>query len=285
MKNALIIGGDSQIGGALARSFANQHIPGIATSRRESFGHLQLNLATSPENWPEIPQADVAYFCAAITKLDICEEDPETTRIINVTHMQALTEQLQERGTFVVFLSSNHVFDGRKPYPKASDPTSPVNEYGRQKVAFEEWLLSRKQPAAVLRLTKVVSEQLAIISQWSAALRKNETIEAFTDLRFAPVPLAAVLSAMQEIGTGRRSGISQLSGQRDISYYDIARCVAVRCGASEELVKPVPAASKNIPSIFLPEHGTLALSSFANITIPEPEAVLEVHDRRQSPRE
>lgn len=274
MTQTLIIGGDSVIGGALFKSLKSKSIPAIATSRRETIGYMPLNLAAHPVSWPELPDADVAYLCAAITKLDMCESEPDITGIINVGHMKVLAEQLQKKGTFVVFLSSNHVFDGSKPYPKTTDPTCPVNEYGRQKAAFEAWLAARNQPHAILRLTKVIATQMPVIAQWETALKKIEGIEVFNDLRFSPLPLSAVLTALQQIGESRREGILHLSGTRDISYIDIANRLAQRMGVSTGLIKSVSATTKGVLPNFLPQHGTLEMSAFEGIVMPDPEEVL-----------
>jgi len=282
MKSTLIIGGDSTIGSALAASLAKENIPCIATSRRENSGHLQLNLAAHPDSWPELPKAEIAYFCAAITKLDICESDPETTSIINVKHLQALAEKLQASGTFIVFLSSNQVFNGESPYPKTTDTPNPMNEYGKQKASFEKWLLARPYPAAVLRLTKVLSGPLPMLLQWEKTLSNNQTIEAFDNLIFAPIPLAAVLLALTDIGTHKRPGIFHLSGTHDISYHMIAEKLAARLGVSPDLVRRVSAEHKGVLPQFLPKHGTLKSSEFEGVSIPNPEQV--INGRRAADR-
>ena len=271
---ALIIGGDSTIGSALIQSLVAKNITYTATSRRKDSALLHLDFAASPENWPELPHADVAYFCAAVTKLETCEKEPESTRKINVTQLQILAERLQKNGTFIVFLSSNQVFDGTIPYRKTTDAPCPINEYGKQKTAFEQWLLARPYTAAVLRLTKVISARLPILAQWEKALNKGESVEAFDDLIFAPLPLQAVLGALHDIGSKKRAGIFYLSGTRDISYYEIAQKLAAKIGADAKLVRAISAQSKGILPQFLPKHGTLECSKFEGVIIPEAEQII-----------
>lgn len=274
ISSALIIGGDSTIGNALHTALCEQGIATTATTRRETIGYLPLNLAAQTQFWPELPDADVAFLCAAITKLDMCENHPDTTRIINVTHMQALTEKLQEQGTFIVFLSSNQVFDGASPFRKTTDTPIPATHYGKQKAEFESWLLARNHPAAVLRLSKVISGPLPVIESWRESLKKSEPVEAFTDLLFAPLPLDCVINAMQQIGEKKRAGIFHLSGTRDLSYYNIGLMLARKLGADPALIKPVSATSRDIPPNFLPKHGTLESSPFEGIIVPDPESFI-----------
>ncbi len=273
MRSALIIGRDSTIGSALAAYLSAHNIQTFSTSRRAECA-LQLDLSKEPSHWPALPHADIAYFCAAATKLETCEKEPEATRKINIAQLQMLAERLQKNGSFIVFLSSNQVFNGSLPYPKTSDAPCPVNEYGKQKYAFEQWLLARPSAAAVLRLTKVISAPLPILTQWEIALKKGETVEAFDDLIFAPLPLQAALGALYDIGRKKREGIFHLSGTRNISYYEIAQKLADKIGVDTNLIKPVSAASKAIPPQFLPKHGTLETSAFEGITIPEPEQII-----------
>lgn len=260
MSGFLIIGGDSTIGAALAKK-----LDAPFTSRRKDAA-LYLDLGDSPATWPDLPAAEVVYMCAAITRLDACENDPAATRRVNVEHMQALISRLQSQGSFVVFLSSNQVFDGNEPFVAPSAPTCPQNEYGRQKAAVESWLLARPQPAAVLRLTKVIATPLPILDTWKEQAARNEAIEAFDDLIFAPLPLEAVLQALEIIGREERAGISQLSGTQDISYAQLAKTISPN-------VKKISAASKGIPENFLPKHGTLK-TTFHDIAIPDAEHII-----------
>lgn len=253
MKSALIIGANSTIGSALKIALIQKNISCTATSRRGN-GDIPLDLAGS---WKPLPKADVAYICAAITKLDVCENDPAHSRLTNVTGTQKLIEELQADGAHVIFLSSNQVFDGSIPYRKATDATSPNNEYGKQKAEVERWLLARPYPASVIRLTKVSSGELPILVKWKESLLRGERIEAFDDLVFAPVELEKVIAALITIGEKKRAGITQLSGAHDISYYALARELARKLGVSEDLVSPVSAQSKGILPQFLPKHGTL----------------------------
>lgn len=249
MKSALIIGAGGMIGSALA---AHLEARNISVTR---FTRAELDLA-APESWPELPVTDVTYLCAAITKLDECENNPEAARIINVERLQKIAKKLLGRGSFVIFLSSNQVFDGSLPKRDAYDEPCPINAYGKQKADFERWLLSSRKPAAVLRLTKVISEPLPIIATWKKSLLAGENIEAFNDLVFAPITLASAITALEQIGQKKQSGIFQLSGE-DISYYELAKKVAHHLGVSESLVTSISGKSKGILPQFLPQFGSL----------------------------
>jgi dTDP-4-dehydrorhamnose reductase len=276
MQTSLIIGGDSTIGTALAAALRKEGVNVRTTSRRkQAKDSITLDLADAPENWPDLPAADVAFLCAAITKLEVCESDPEGTVRVNVDNMQELAEALLAQGTYVIFLSSNQVYDGSISYRHPDEPTCPLNEYGRQKSAMETWLTSRPYPAAVLRLTKVIAHPLAQIGEWSRALKEGKPVEAFSDLRFAPVPLESVIQALMTMARHPQPGMYQLSGMHDISYYDIAHTLAMRLDVNPARIVPLSAQTKGIRPQFLPAHGTLMTSKeFAHIHVPDPLVVV-----------
>ena len=85
----------------------------------------------------------------------------------------ALIDRLAARGIYTLFLSTNQVFSGERPHVPADAPVSPVSEYGRQKAEAERVLRSRMAngaPIGVLRLAKVVSPGMALVTNWRQEL-------------------------------------------------------------------------------------------------------------------
>jgi dTDP-4-dehydrorhamnose reductase len=62
------------------------------------------------------------------------------------------------------------------------------------------------------------------------------------------------------IGEGRFSGIFQVSGDRDISYADLARHLARRLEADPDLVQPTTSVAAGVEMEHLPRHTTLDAS-------------------------
>jgi len=111
---------------------------------------------------------------------------------------------------------------------------------------------------------------LALLSKWTAQLKRGETVEAFDDLRFAPVPVASVVDGLIDIATRQSDGIHHLSGLADISYYDIA------CASPKPLVwrqgrlrPPQQKSAKFVPNS-CPNTARWITQPWAQITVPEP---------------
>jgi len=242
-EKVLVVGGDGTIGGALVTRLDQMGLPVVRTTRRcdESWERsIFLDLdEQSAWNLPEKPFAS-AVFCAAITSVEACESDPDTTRKVNVDNTVKLAERLLASGTFVVFLSIDMVFDGIRPLVRTDQATNPVTQYGLQKANVEEALLGHSENVAVVRLGKVVGPQASVLTQWVGDLRSGIAIHPFNDLVLAPVSLDCVISLLVHITTSRQGGIFHATGPTDITYADAAYWIADRLGVDDRLVVPVP---------------------------------------------
>lgn len=265
--DVLVIGADGLLGSELASSLRADGHTVIATSRRpgaESF----LDLADS-QGW-EPPPVRAAWLMAGVTSLAECERDPQATRLINVEANLRIAEQLQSSGAFVVFPSTNVVFDGTSPFTPADAQLRPRNEYGRQRADVEAGVLSGG--GAILRLTKVWDGRVALYETWHRQALGGESIRAFGDMVMAPVSLADAAEALLALGLGARAGIHQLSGSRDISYADAARFLARQWTGSDDGVVECSWRDEAQVTVEPPQHTTLAVAP--PLRAPDPEAVL-----------
>lgn len=257
---SLIVGADSQIGNALRTSLLARGRRAVGTTRRPhspESGLLFLDLNEDVSHWSIPENLSTAYLCAAVTAQDDCRRDPAGSRRINVDHTVALARRLVARNGFVVFFSTNLVFDGRTPWQPSDAAPQPQTEYGRQKAAAEQTLLDCSDAVAVVRFSKIVPPRWPLVVGWTERLLRGKTVRPFSDVRFAPVPLDSAVGLAREIGERRIPGIFQLSGNEDVSYEDVARWAARRSGAAESLVQGMTAAAAGQNYEAIPRHTTL----------------------------
>ena len=277
---SLVVGGDGLLGRAVVERLRAQGSPVLATTRRPgplAEGRLFLDL-TDLSPWSPPPDVAVAYLCAAATSLHRCRQDPAGTWQINVEAQWALAEGLLQRGAFVVYTSSNLVFDGSAPFRRAQDPVCPLTEYGRQKAEMERRLLASGPRAAVVRLTKVIDPGWSLLREWAAALRRREAIHPFTDMVLPPVPVGFVADALCRVGERRAAGIVQISGPQDVPYPQMARRLAELMRVDPALVQPLPSAESGLVLEAAPRYATLDTTRLREELGLEPPPVGETLD-------
>jgi dTDP-4-dehydrorhamnose reductase len=277
----LVVGGDGLIGRALTRRLEGEGRAVLATTRRHgcaSRNRPHLELAQDPSAWTPPQPVSVAFLLAAAANQLSCCADPAASRRINVDHTVALARRLVSLGAFVVFTSTNLVFDGEEArYPTCALP-HPTSEYGRQKAEAEQALLALGPRVAVVRLTKVLAAEMPLIGRWVEALKAGRAVEAFTDLICAPMPVDFVAEALARIGAHAKGGLFHLSGADEVSYADLARSLARRLGVDSALVRPTTSAAAGVTLQSLPRHSSLDARDVAeSFSLPPPrlDAVIE----------
>ncbi|MHB1446957.1 MAG: sugar nucleotide-binding protein, partial [Acidimicrobiales bacterium] len=196
----LVIGGDSLIGGAVTDRLRARGALVASTTRRPDLcgpNRPLVDLGHPPPRWQLPSEVDAACLCAAVARLSACADDPFGSARVNVAATTDVALRLVAKGAHVVFLSSNQVFDGSRPDVPAGESPSPVSEYGRQKVRAERALTGLSGHGggvAILRLSKVVGPRWELLDEWARLLAGGQPVEAFTDMRLAPVPVASVAS-------------------------------------------------------------------------------------------
>ncbi len=123
----MIIGGDSQIGKALANRLAIDGRDVLATTRKwpPTPGLLPFDLRH--DTW--LPRAAVTYFCTGINGFKPCEADPDEARRINVTLLCRAADRVAKNLGGLVYLSSS------------AAETHPDTVYGRCKREAETHFL------------------------------------------------------------------------------------------------------------------------------------------------
>ena len=256
---ALVIGGSGEIGQAIVSALKTKGADVIVTSRKLDPNNpnvKRLNLE-HPERFQMRQPVDVAYFCAGMTDLVECQKQPGYSWEINVKSHIRLIRELYAQGTFVVYFSSHLIFDGSVPHVKENSRKKPHCRFAEQKVAVEEYLSKLDSSYGIIRLSDVIGPNTNFLCHWANALKQGETIQAVRELSIAPVGLDEVVQAAIQIGTKRKKGIFQLSGEKDVPFDRVAVELAEQLGVPSSLVEAIDADDANWDIVARPDHTTL----------------------------
>ena len=289
----LLLGGDSEIGAAAYRYLKNEGRAVTATTRRRSAVSPErpyLDILNSLDDWTPPPQTTAACIFLGIPRLLDCAANPAQSALTNVTQSLRLIDKVLAKGIFVLFLSSNQVFDGVLANVGADAPACPVSEYGRQKAMIESAIrerIAKGAPIAILRLSKVMTPNSPLIEEWIRSLLKGDPIRPFSDMTVAPVPVATAIAAIAALLQAKLSGVFQLTGPRDVTYSEVGNYLARELGANPNLVVQRSAYSAGMPKGATPRHTTLDSSAMRDkfgIVVPDVFDVLSsfLDDNRKS---
>lgn len=252
----LVIGADSNIGQKIYSKLNDLGINVIGTTRRKPNGtKIYLDLSKNIKNFCIPAKIQSAIICSAVSSQKKCEEEPQYSWRINVGGTLLLTEQIINKGIFTVFLSSNLVFDGNTPFSKQDEKLNPKTEYGRQKAEVEKNLLFGGNKISIVRFSKIFYPGMPLIQEWIANLNLGKEINPFYDMVVSPIPISFAVDVLIDIIKNHIPGIIQVSGDKDISYLEVATFIAKKLNFKEELIRPVSFRSAGIE--YTPLYTTL----------------------------
>ena len=244
--NILVVGSDSLIGRELITYLRQAGDSVIGTTRRQasiSQNNLFLDLSDGFRQWQCPPGIKVAVILAGITDIAECQNNPAWTKKINQERIIDLISLLVSQGVYVIYISTSAVFDGTKPFRKPLDFTSPTTEYGKQKVVVETAIQQWKDSVAILRVTKIYGDpkEVFLFRDWIKHLREGRCIYPFSNMTVAPISSAGIVSVLRILIDRKLPGIFHLSGNRDISYEEVAYLGADLLKLDKKLIQPIPA--------------------------------------------
>ena len=131
----VITGGTGQLGGdckeVLERSF---EIVSLGSK------DLDISSMTAVDSLIGEIAPQIILNCAAFTKVDDCETKRELSWKVNVEGPRNLAVVAKKHGARLIHISTDYVFDGRKPVPEhytEAEDTNPISYYGKTKLEGE----------------------------------------------------------------------------------------------------------------------------------------------------
>lgn len=243
MKTA-IIGASGFIGSHLLLKQRSRHPDCIGTSSR----HGQADLIAYDLRSPDIEPLrlvetghEAVVIAAGQTGIDACQRDPDA-HLINVLGTLDLIRQLGRQGMYVVYLSTDNVFDGKVGgYSDGSHPTPPT-AYGRHKWEVEREIGNLCERYAVVRLSKTFGLRKGdgtLLDEMAAKLAGGETISAAYDLIFNPTWVQDVVEAIVAIQDLNLRGVINVANPESWSRYDLGVAVAEALGVHGDRVQRI----------------------------------------------
>jgi dTDP-4-dehydrorhamnose reductase len=209
--------------------------------------------------------------CAAHTKVDLCEQEPDLANRVNGTAVGQMAKLCKEHGTTLVHVSTDFVFNGRgtEPY-KVDEPVAPLSAYGKSKLLGETELQKNAPPNwLIVRTAWVYGRHGANFPKTMVTVAKaGKPLAVVSDQVGAPtytVDLAAGILALLD---QKATGIFHITNSGQTNWCDFARAALAEFGvdhpvtaitsADWERQKPTAAAR--------PRYSVLDLSRFSQVT-------------------
>lgn len=186
---------------------------------------------------------DAIIHAAAYTDVDGCEINKEKAFRANYLATKTIAYLAGKINAFLVYISTDYVFDGERGMYRESDIPNPINYYGLTKLLGEIVVLNTlPESSLVVRTSGLYGYSPKGKKNFGIhaleRLIKGEPVYAFHDQYLSPTYVYYLAKELIKALDKKTTGILHLAGER-LSRYEFALRLSKLLGVGETLVKPV----------------------------------------------
>jgi dTDP-4-dehydrorhamnose reductase len=183
---------------------------------------------------------DIIIHMAAIGDLDLCEKNKVLAWETNVEPSIEIASIVPRINCFLIYLSTDYVFEGERGNYKEYDVPNPINYYGFTKLLGEIAFRASCPHYAIIRASSIYGfghGRMNFAKYLVEKLKAGETVKALIDQYTSPTQATLLGRTIIEIAEEKIEGIFHIVGER-MSRYDFAIKVAEVLGLDKSLIQP-----------------------------------------------
>lgn len=232
----LIIGSGGMLGGELvvAAERSGHAVAGMDRSQLDLGNRKAVDSAVSDQ------RPDVVVNCAAWTNVDLAESHEVEATEVNGLGAGNVAWAAERSGAIVCQISTDYVFDGTKESAYLeSDPTSPIQAYGRSKLAGEKAVLAAAPRSFIVRTSWLFGSANQRPNFVETMLRlgaDEQPLRVVSDQVGCPTWTGHLAAGILEL-IGRDSyGIHHMAAAGSCSWFEFASAIFARTDLAPDLV-------------------------------------------------
>ena len=182
---------------------------------------------------------DIIIHMAAIGDLDLCEKNKALAWKTVVEPSIEIASIVTRINCFLIYLSTDYVFEGERGNYKEYDVPKPINYYGFTKLLGEIAFRSSCTSYAIVRASSIYGfghGRMNFAKYLLEKLKAGETVKALIDQYTSPTQATLLGRAIIKIAEEKIEGIFHVVGER-MSRYDFAIKVAEVLGLDKSLIQ------------------------------------------------
>ncbi len=262
----LVIGSAGQLGHDLLKTLSPDHdVTGV------DIGEIDITDPDSVRGVIGRTGAAAAINCAAYTNVDGCESDSENAWAVNAGGAGNTARACAEAGARLIHISTDYVFDGSKGEPYLEDdPTAPLGEYGRGKLAGEEQVRRELPDGHLIVRTAWLfgSTGHNFVKTMLRLGRERELLTVVDDQTGSPTYTGHLAAALKTLAETRldRPGVYHMTNSGSCTWYGFAAEIFRLAGIEVDL-KPTTSEEFGSPTP-RPAYSVLANTRAPEISLP-----------------
>lgn len=179
----------------------------------------------------EKTKPEAVVHAAALTNVDKCELERELAWKINVDGTENIAKSCKKHHIFLIYVSTDYVFNGEKGIYKETDNPAPINYYGLTKLQGEACVKHLTNKYCIARPSVIYGSIPATgkinFALWLRdKLKRKEKVKIVTDQWNSPTLNTNLANMILEVIERKLTGIFHLAGATRLNRYEFARLLA-----------------------------------------------------------
>ena len=188
--------------------------------------NLDITKKEDVEDFVSKAHPDLIIHLAAYTNVDRAEEEEERAELINAVGTENVALAASKIDVPLIYISTDYVFDGTKNSPYLpTDPTNPINAYGRTKLKGEELVQKHCKKYYIARTSWLYGMYGKNFVDTMLSLKDKEELKVVDDQWGTPTWTMDLAGALMKLLT-KPYGIYHLSGGgKPTTWYNFAKTI------------------------------------------------------------
>lgn len=218
----LVTGSNGQLGHALINQLNHTKNTIYAFDKE----NLDISDYSQVESLFENINVDFVINCAAFTNVDLCENEQEMAKKINIDAARKLAEQAEKQKAKFIHISTDFVFDGNKSTPYTEDDKiNPINFYGFTKAESENKVFNETNNCLVVRTSSVYSIYNSNFVKSIIRNGKKGNIRVVDDQISCPTSSDYLASSIIKLINCNKLGVYNITNSGYCSKFEFAKFI------------------------------------------------------------
>lgn len=165
---------------------------------------------------------DYIFHTAGITDIERCENDEANAISVNVDVVKNICDLCIKYRIFLVYISTDHLYQGNEDFYTEFSPKSPINIYAKTKSLAEDYLIKSFSNYLIIRTNFFgwgSVRRKSFTDHIIDTLRLGSNINLFDDVFFTPILIDKLLLYILNLLEKNAYGIFNISSSNKISKY------------------------------------------------------------------
>ncbi|MFH1644833.1 MAG: dTDP-4-dehydrorhamnose reductase [Candidatus Omnitrophota bacterium] len=267
----LVLGSEGMLGSDIVKSLSEKKIDVVGADLRAKDLPVDITDKKALFSLTIEQKPDIIILSAAYTNVDECESKPDKAYSVNSEGAKNAAEAAKLSGAFLIFISTDYVFDGESPVPYLeNDKPSPLSIYGNSKLKGEQYIIQALDKYLIIRTSWLYGKNgKNFVDTIIAKLKDGESLSIVNDQFGSPtftIDLAEVIARLIAELRIKDKGlrILNITNSGTCSWYDFAKEIAKLSGCEEAIIEPVESEHMKLPAK-RPKNSRLDSSRFEKL--------------------